>query len=221
MIPFYGIVYIVIQKNTLEGFIVNFFKRIVALVLSLALPFSAVLPTYAIGYESNDKSQEESQIAAMTLLNEGIVVEVGDSETFVFEGSDFEQVVFTGSVNASSGDMTINATWDGSYTSTWIVPAWAVTAGTGTVMSYLSTYLAVPAPLAVFLATVVGGLATSNEVKFVSTVNYRWITRYTECYYESSTKVYVNGTYSKTVTKSWTAKDDPNTDSVEPVLEIQ
>jgi hypothetical protein len=114
-----------------------------------------------------------------------------------------------------------STSWDGSYTSTYTIPSYVVSAslslGSGYIAGYLTSAYGMDAKAAAALGTILMGLITnglSGDIRVDSTVNYRWVTFPTECYYESTSKIYKSGTYYTTKSYSWTAEVDFNTDVV-------
>lgn len=188
-------------------------KRVISTILALVIPISASTSVYASGNEGDDAN------SAMTLLNKGTIVEL-ENKSLELESSDFKTLEFSYSTDSLNGDVSINATWDGSFSNSYTIPKLVVAGGSYAITEWLLSMTSWPK---LVCGTVAAGVLayTSDDVTVKSTVNYRWITKYTECYYSMSSNIYVDGVFKKTITQTWTAKDDPNTDSIDPTVEVK
>lgn len=192
-------------------------KKITTLSLALALPLATVTPSFAaenskepISVSTPVELTKDAKLA-MQLLDQGVITDLGE-ESLYKNSDDFETVVYEFNSLANGDVQILAAGFDGQWTNSWTVPKGVINAGAMAVTTYLATTLGAPLLLATFLGGLAGNYAVTKNIKFTSTVKYRWVTKYTKCYYESSTKIYVDGTYKKTVSKNWTAEVDTNTD---------
>ncbi|MED4351896.1 hypothetical protein P9265_06040 [Schinkia azotoformans] len=188
-------------------------KRVIFTILALVIPISASASVYASGNEGDDAN------SAMTLLNKGNIVEL-ENKNLELESSDFKTLEFSYSTDSLNGDTSINATWDGSFSNSYTIPKLVVAGGSSSIVAWLLSKTTWPTAICTGIASAIG-VYTSDDVTVKSTVNYRWITKYTECYYSMSSNIYVDGKFKKTITQTWTAKDDPNIDSIDPTVEVK
>ncbi|WP_433958362.1 hypothetical protein [Cytobacillus horneckiae] len=150
---------------------------------------------------------------AMELYKNAVDVEESEENLYDFSDEDFDGEFVIDMSTLENGDILVMATWDGSWTSNYTVPGYLVGGGAAAATAYVVSLGNVPVALASTIGAWVGGYAgTKSEVAVRSTVKYRWVTRYTKCYYETTSKLYQKNRLVKTITKNFTAAADPNTD---------
>ncbi|MCY8309932.1 hypothetical protein [Bacillus vallismortis] len=184
------------------------YKSLTVGILSLSLVFSGITSAFA----AEKKDDNRLNIVTSESLDPNASIE----NLMIYHTTGLN----SDSSNVLKNAADVQATWDGQFKSDYTIPAYVVASAASGGMYHITRYLTAtlnlgPAAAAAFTSMVTGYVASKGDIRLVSTEKYKWIVRYTKAKYQATTKIYKNGKYKTTKTKTWISEADSNIDSVE------